>query len=308
MNTNTFKKRLGSTMRDNALERFVSNRKKGKLDFRKIHKISHSTSIFKQKEERKGKDYSVTFLLDASGSMFGGGWGEGEARSEVLLQAMEKLAPVFEELDIPLAIYSFNCLTFLLKDFNQKVGKNGELRKDYNASRRVKYGVCGGYAGGCGNEHILTEQELIDYKQAEKARRQNSYSNRYEWRCDKCGRYSTYISQTEGGTNDALALHIVGNAICKRNKKNILIVITDGDGGLDPNHSFNGIPFSKLVNAETVLRGLHRKYKDLIVLGIGINTGATSRVYGNANTVQIKNATEVFPQVIKLLFKNIKRQ
>ena len=60
MNDVTFQRFLSSVMLDNKYDRFVKNRRTGKLDTRNIYKIKFSEKIFKRREARKNKHYAVT--------------------------------------------------------------------------------------------------------------------------------------------------------------------------------------------------------------------------------------------------------
>ena len=66
-----FQKRLSSIMLDNKYDRFMKNRKTGKLDTNSLYKINHSNKLFKKREARKNKDYAVSLVVDCSGSMCG---------------------------------------------------------------------------------------------------------------------------------------------------------------------------------------------------------------------------------------------
>lgn len=110
-----FKARLQSTMTDNKYDRRVPNRKRGKLDMKRLWKAkTGSTSLFTQKEARKGKEYNIMLVVDESGSMNG----------EKMVQAAETalfLAKNFEAMNINLAILGFNHKLVLHKDFTKAI-------------------------------------------------------------------------------------------------------------------------------------------------------------------------------------------
>lgn len=239
MRTETFKQKLNSTLRDNAINRFIAGKNKGKIDYNSLYKISHSSKIFKQKEERKGKDYSVTFLLDISGSMGGG-------RLDISSEAIQDLTKIFTDLNIPNYVYVFA----------------GDVFK-------------------------------VDLKRGE------DYINAIEY----------LYEAHSGGTNDAYALHVVGNEICKLNKKNILIVLTDGAGNNieGSRQVLNGIKLGDLKNAKSVIKGLHKRYEDLEIVCLSIYSDHAPKVYGGARTVVINDLEQVRKGVIKLINRIIKR-
>lgn len=239
MRTQTFKQKLNSTLRDNAINRFVGGKNRGKIDYNSLHKISHSSKIFKQKEERKGKDYSITFLLDISVSM-------GGSRLEISAEAIQDLTAVFKDLNIPTYTYAFADDVFKV-----------ELKN---------------------NEEMT---EVI---------------------------YDLYDDHS-GGTNDAYAIHVVANEICKLNKKNILIVLTDGSGNNieGSKQKLNGIVLGDLKNTKSVLKGLHKKYEDLEVVCLSIFSDHAPKVYGGTRTVMISDIEQVRRGVVKLIGRIIKR-
>lgn len=254
MQINTFKQRLDSVLKDNAINRYVGNKKKGKVDFNSLYKVAYSEKVFKQKEERKGKDYSVSFLIDNSGSMFEDDYDEETDDFYIIANRagsiVQEMCEVLDKLNIPNSVYAFGTITNLVKDFGQSPKT---VCKDY---------------------------------------------------------LNCYDAYTNWNTNDALALHIVGNEICKKNKKNILIVVTDGQGdNYDENSTqiVQGIKMKDLRNAKTVLHGLNRKYQDLEVLCLAMNTKHAKEVYGGNKTVFITNVVEARKGIISLINRVIKR-
>lgn len=247
MQNSTFKHRLNSTLKDNAINRYVTGKKKGKLDFNSIYKIALSNKVFKQKEERKGKDYSITLLLDGSMSM------HDRDYVYTVTKVSEDFSDIFTELNIPNSIYVFANKVTILKDFQQKK-KN--LYNDY----------CETY-------------------------------NRDNW-----------------STQDALALHIVGNEITKKNKKNILIVLTDGEGDkiyASDDRIVQGVKLADLKNTKSVINGLHKKHPDLEILCLALGNQKLSTyaksIYGAKRTVVINNVDDARSGIIKLLNIIIKK-
>jgi hypothetical protein len=67
-----FRQQLKNIMIDNAFDRRVRGRKRGKLDMKSLYKVpAKRENIFTLKEARKNKRYNVLLLVDESGSMGG---------------------------------------------------------------------------------------------------------------------------------------------------------------------------------------------------------------------------------------------
>ncbi len=76
MNDTVFQQKLLSVMTDNKYDRIIPKRRSGKLDHKNAWRVhTGAENIFRQKQERKGKEYSVVLLVDESGSMGTIGWG-----------------------------------------------------------------------------------------------------------------------------------------------------------------------------------------------------------------------------------------
>lgn len=65
-----FKRKIWSVLRDNSFDRVVIGQKKGKLDMKRLYKAAaNSDNVFKAKKARLGKNYTVSLVVDCSGSM-----------------------------------------------------------------------------------------------------------------------------------------------------------------------------------------------------------------------------------------------
>ena len=252
MQKSTFKQRLNSTLKDNAIERYISGKKKGRLDFNKVHKIVLSNKIFKQKEERKGKDYSITLLLDRSGSM--------DSQEKQVANIAQDFTKIFMSLNIPTSVYAFHDNVFKLKSFGEK---------------------------------------------------QNDVMQAYLRICSQ-------------GTDDAYALHVVGNEITKAKKKNILIVLTDGQGTDYTRPAYadyyntperqltrEGVNLIALKNAKSVAKGLIKINSDLEILCLAVGGESLKKyageVYGAKKVICVTNVNEARQGIIKLINKVIKK-
>lgn len=283
MTPSVFKARLNSILKDNAIERFVSNKKRGALNTKRLYKIANSEKIFKEKEERKGKDYSVTLLLDVSGSM--------SSKMPIVKQATIDLLSIFDKLNIPTSVYCFGEVTRQAKKFSEKFSAssvNELIQKAY----KLNYHLC------CNYDCKAYDLEF------------DSSIKRSDRRCPDCGGDNLAQWDNNGGTNDAYALHVVANEVCKVYAKNILIVLTDGRGdtfSYDDKRHIGLVKFSEIRNIKFVLKKLYKDYKDLIVVAVDINSGHCENVYGKQNSYYIEKGEETFKAVTTLLARKIKR-
>lgn len=277
MTESTFRTKLNGILKDNAIERYVGNKKKGKINTKRLYKIGDSRKIFKQKEERKGKDYSITLLLDASGSM-------SSVKSEVI-NAVSHIGNALNKTDIPFSVYSFSDVTRIVKTFTEKYDEQ-LVRRHYYHTFDLEYWKC----------YNCWQYDIIPVK-----------DKNGDMVCPHCGS-DDLTDRTNGGTNDALALHIVGTEIHKAYKKNIMIVVTDGAGdNIDGNWKYGKVAFDSLKNNRTVINKLHKNHEDLILLAISIGGSYTKPVYGGRYSQDIKEPKQVFDAVAKLLAKHIRR-
>lgn len=109
-----FAKKLNSIMTDNRLKRKGGLFRSGKLNNKKLYKWKcHSSKLFSKNIFRLHKDYSVSLLVDESGSMTENMMIE-EAKAVVLL------SEVLDFIDIPFEIVGFNATTRVYKSISQK--------------------------------------------------------------------------------------------------------------------------------------------------------------------------------------------
>lgn len=275
-----FKRKLDSILKDNAINRYIGGKTKGKLNTKRLYKISESKKIFRQKEERKGKDYSFTLLLDASGSMDG-------TRAEITETAVDKLGKVFDQIKVLYSIFTFSDVPRMIKGFDEKYNKKHSISYRKSVSR-LPYTYC----EACDSKDVDKDTHNCILKK---------HNNRKKFGTS-CG----------GSTNDSIALHVAGDYTLKHAKKNIMIVITDGDGN---NLSYYGdhclyqdkIPLNKIANAKTVLKRIRKENPEAIILAIGISSEHVFDVYGRRYSKNIIDVNQLFDSVVSIISSNIKR-
>lgn len=111
--------RLNFIKREESVERFTSNERRGKLDTRKLYRFATgSNRLFKRKLPKTDtvRSFAFSIMVDISGSMAG-------SRIVNTVRGLIIFAEVFEKFDIPYEIVCFNNYPKQLKQFNQKLDK-----------------------------------------------------------------------------------------------------------------------------------------------------------------------------------------
>jgi uncharacterized protein with von Willebrand factor type A (vWA) domain len=126
MRVNAFYNRIGSVMRDNMYDRTVVGYRSGSIASRSLYKtqIENQTKVFARKQERENKQYSISILLDVSGSMRG-------SRIEMATEMVEILVKGLEKNNIRFALTFFGEGFHTYKTFEQKLNKS--MLADANA-------------------------------------------------------------------------------------------------------------------------------------------------------------------------------
>lgn len=119
MRINAFYNRIGSVMKDNMYDRTVVGYRSGSIANRSLYKtqIENQTRVFARKQERENKQYSISILLDVSGSM------QGE-RIKMATEMVEILVKGLERNNIRFALTFFGKGFHTYKTFEQKLNKN----------------------------------------------------------------------------------------------------------------------------------------------------------------------------------------
>jgi hypothetical protein len=113
--------RLNFIKREESVERFTSNERRGKLDTRKLYRFATgNTRLFKRKLPKRDtvRSFAFSLLVDISGSM------QDNNKIVHTLRGLIILAEVFEKFDIPYEIICFRGHVVKLKKFTDKLDKN----------------------------------------------------------------------------------------------------------------------------------------------------------------------------------------
>ena len=100
----------------NKVSRNVSNKRKGILDTKKLHRvIQNDNKVFMKKGNPNQTDYAFYLLIDGSGSMFGNKFVEAYKAASILEECLKEIAP--------LKVVQFDCRYktvnhYIVKDFN----------------------------------------------------------------------------------------------------------------------------------------------------------------------------------------------
>jgi len=274
MNKRTFKSKLKSVLVDNSFSRAVSRMRSGKLDTKMLKNVGINGKCFKKSIERKGKEYSISLLLDASGSM-GMDIKGTHNRSYTVTQVIPQLAGVLEDIGVNLEIHAFNVFTFPMLDYGEKLGDK------FERSFASRYGKALGaefYTWLDGDKHIYGLNTLDD--------------DYYKHNC-------------AGWNFDGWAIRQASMRLMKEKGEKILIVFSDGE----PTNKewYNENDLNKHINEYSIPYEVKwAKKHGIKVLSVGIQTD-TTRYYPARDSIVVNNLAELFKGVIKLISLNIKR-
>jgi hypothetical protein len=213
MNVPTFKSKLNSIMSDNMFDRTIGRKKTGKVNTKGLAKIAYSDKVFKKREERKGKIYNISLLLDCSGSM-----DDGE-RLPAMTSMLQQLVPIFDAMpSINLEINGFNTFIHEFHKFgNKKVDIDKLLKevRDVTCNRTDK-------VTDYTNRRIYKVDGIktnYDYEQftSEEGKKGNSIR----------------LSHGSGSNADGLMINYVAGNLQGKKGKNIIIVLSDGQPTLE---------------------------------------------------------------------------
>lgn len=299
MNDVTFAKALSSVMLDNKYDRFVKNRRTGKLDTKSLYKINTSPRLFKRREARKNKDYAISLVVDCSGSMEG-------FKIEMAAESARKISYHLSKMDIPHNILIFHGTVEELKPMNSKydekinlriLGETGEgvMRSDlyrtmfwYRDEKVVSFkgnSMCKYMACTQGSEKTnLFRQEL--------------YKKGIGFRDASNIQFNT----------DAEALKIAREKILKQKGKKLIIHLSDGkpapaekflESPHHPGFSQSDFYLKKEV-ALTLASGVE-------LYSIGIQSDEVNKFYPAKRTCSINELDQLYPHIIKLIRLNLRR-
>lgn len=103
---------LESTLKQNLSSRYRGGKIRGKLNQKTLVKYRTSKALYKSKDRVSGLDYTVSILVDVSGSMHG-------EKALAAAQTVNNISHSLEKLGIEYRVIAFNLHVFNLKEFSQ---------------------------------------------------------------------------------------------------------------------------------------------------------------------------------------------
>lgn len=300
MNDITFQKTLASVMLDNKYDRFVKNRRTGKLDTKSLYKIETSNKLFKRREARKNKHYAVSLVVDCSGSMSGD-------KIKTAAKSAERLSWHLSRMGIPHNVVGFQLSVEEIKKFDTHIDRDlykklvgvvsqndeYEVNAIWDTNKEIKK------ENGCGTIHPLFALCKGDAEYREK------YDLARKTFSDP---YGIQTSSGPGMNSDAEAVKWTRERIQKQLGRRIIILLSDGQP----------VPMSGRYESP-VNRGyaqtdfdLRQEIKHTIDAGIelysiGIMSDSVNHYYPARRTCSIKTLEQLYPHIIKLIKINLHR-
>lgn len=292
-----FQQLLASVILDNKYDRFVKNRKTGKLDTNSLYKINHSNKLFKKKEARKNKDYSVSLVVDCSGSMRGD-------RIQIAAESAQKLHHHLCRIGVPNNVVVFNAGVYELQPFGIKENKNIKklvlqevyYPRYYFWAESKKYNV----------KSINTGDELQKFLGETLPNDERSYRVLANELNVKGIKYHTNTGTSFN--SDSEALRVSREFLLKQKGKKVMIFLSDGQPALaypyleSPIHPTTSQHDYNLKHEVDVTINL-----GIELYSIGIENSAVLKFYPKKRTKVISDAQELYPNIIELVKKNLKR-
>lgn len=203
-----------SILSDNKFDRFIGRKTRGKLDTNGLHRFPTNGRIFGQKEERKGKHYTATILVDLSSSM-------SDSITFASPAAM-RFHQLLSEI-IPTQVRGYNVSFHKFVEFEDKLTKK---EVETVAKKMVATASDGRHSLGCIAQVGLLPNGKPKYGlmnlplSPEHKRIVESYGNNYT---DK--QFDTR------GTLDGTAIRTLADQLSAKPGKHIVIVMNDGSPG-----------------------------------------------------------------------------
>ena len=310
MNDATFQRTLQSVLFDNMYDRNVARRRTGKINNKGLQRISYSDKIFKRKEERMNKQYSIALLVDCSGSMNGD-------KMRIAANSALKLSRHLSSAKINHAVYGFNTPTLKLKDYNTAWDRDVEkklwmmIRDLWCAWDRrgvttleepewcSEYGQYEIFSKGTSLKYIGHNLDLKNLKTLS---------------LDDVLGTNRDIEHCGGAAwnNDSHAVRFVAKELHKQSGKKIMIVLSDGEpAGSYPYLQSAEFPRENYCG-NLDRQNLKQHIKDIMKSGIevhsiGIQSDAVNKFYPPDRTCSVYDLGQIYDHIIKIIRNNIKR-
>lgn len=295
MNDITFQKALASVMLDNKYDRFVKNRRTGKLDTRSLFKIETSAKLFKRREARKNKDYAVSLVVDVSGSMSG-------PKIKAASWAAGKLSWHLSRMAIPHNVVVFATHAAEAKPFGPEY--------DPTLEKRV-YDEVEGDRTVCLWDYESRSKKLPGglevYPFIGYARDSTQWQFRDEYR--KSHPTSNVMGTTSPAYNsDAEALMFARKILLAQKGTKLMIFLSDGQPAPISNSVESPINPGCVQNQFNLKDEVERTIRSGIELySVGIMDDSVNKYYPPQRTCVIRKTDALYPHIITLVRRNLRR-
>lgn len=303
MNEPTFRKKLDSVLLDNKYDRYVTRQKQGKLDMKSLSKVSYSDKLFKQRIERKGKHYNIVMLLDCSGSM---NYGSGStSKLDQLVKMMERFVPILQSHgSINLEIVGFNATCKTFKSFSDKKVETKKLSSDiYEFTSSSGIGevyLCrdGGWGRTVGVVRTEQKKELQDLQAKMKSEGMLMHTDDHRgcsWNAD------------------GVAVRYAKDLLHSKKGEKIIMILSDGrpefaelnDAYVSSIEKYSKLKYKEFPLEQEVAKCIR---EGITLMSIGILDDSVRRYYPNQNTSVIHRLDDMYPEIIRLFNRNLKRR
>lgn len=290
-------------MLDNKYDRFVKNRRTGKLDTRSLYKVSTSSKLFKKREARKNKDYAVSLVVDCSGSM-------GGDKISMAAESAEKLSHHLARIGIPHNVVGFHVEAREFKPFNAKEKPN------------LKNEIIGEVHGGENYAYYFWDQTrtikgekggnlwpFVGARYGSKSRKE--LWNECKIKADAAGKniYDMFwLTEGPSYNSDAEALAFARKLLLKQKGTKLMIFLSDGQPAPLPSQLespiFRGHHQGELSVTTEVT---HTLRSGIELYSVGIMDSSVNKYYPPRRTGTISSLKQLYPHIIKLIKINLKR-
>lgn len=154
MNSVVFETRLTRIMGQNRLGSPQRRKPAGKIDSPRLSRYKTTPKVFKRKHVlKKGRNYSISLLVDASGSMKHESGGGRSRKAEIAIKSALKVAASLEKIEgVEYEIACFNAGEVVLKPFGQSMNNPAfspkEIEDLYNEAFHFYYNTGLNYKTG----------------------------------------------------------------------------------------------------------------------------------------------------------------
>lgn len=295
-------------MLDNKYDRFVKNRRTGKLDTKSLYKIETSNKLFKRRESRKNKHYAVSLVVDCSGSMSGD-------KIKTAAKSAERLSWHLSRMDIPHNVVSFCLSVEEVKKFDRHTDKELVNKLVGITQHNDEYEV---NAIWDTNKEIPKEGGGTLYPLVALCKGDKEYRQQYDLfrrRYGMGGMITAYSSSlgihTQTGpaiNSDAECLKWARERLLKQQGRRIMIFLSDGQPAPMMAHYESPINRGYAQTDFDVREEVRRTIASGIELySIGIMSDEVNRFYPAKRTCSIKTLEQLYPHIIKLIKINLRR-